>query len=86
MPIRHDACDRFAGQFLKLRQTGAQNFHIAPKLVDDERTDTRLLVWLEQLNRTIERREHTAAVDITHQQHRRVHQLCQSHIDDIVFL
>ena len=86
MPVRHHADDRLAGQILKLRQTRPQNLHVAAEFVDDETANPRLLVLLEQLDRAVQRREHAAAVDVADQQHRRIHQLRQTHIYNIILL
>ena len=47
---------------------------------------TRPLLRLQQRHRAVELREHAAPVDVPDQQHRRIHQLCQAHVDDVVLL
>ena len=86
MTVRHHADDRLAGQILELRQTRPQNLHVTAEFVNDETVNARLLVLIEQLDRAVQRREHTAAVYIADQQNWRIHQLRQTHIDNIILL
>ena len=86
MQIRHNAQHRQPRLFLQHRQTGAQDIHIAAKLVDYQPRDARALLRLKQRNRAVKLGEHAAPVDVPGQQHRRVHQLGQPHVYDVVRL
>ena len=44
----------------------------------------RPLLLLQQLHRAVQLGEHAAPVDVARQQHRRVHQLGQAHVDDVI--
>lgn len=46
----------------------------------------RPLVGLQQFQGAIELGEHTAPVDVSHQENGGVHQLCQTHVDDVILL
>ena len=70
--------------FFQHGKAGPQDLHIAPELVDDEPPDAGTLVGFQQLHSAVQLREYAAPVDIARQQHRRIHQLCKAHVDDIV--
>ena len=74
---------RFFFQHGKAR---AQNFHVAAEFIDDEALNAGPLLRLQQLHRAVQLGEDAAPVDIARQQDRRIHQLCQAHVDDIVDL
>jgi len=57
---------------------------MAPELIDDQPLDACPLGGFQQLYRAVQLRKHAASVDISRQQHRCIHQLCQPHIDDII--
>ena len=86
MCIRHDAEDRDAAEPLQHLEPRGEDAAVAPKLVDDGTLDTGSLFWLEKGNRAIKLGKDTAAVDIADEQHRRVNQLRQTHIDEIALL
>ena len=65
-------------------KAGAQNPNIAAELVDDKPFDARPFVRLQQFHRAKQLGKHAAAVNITHQQHRGIHQLGQPHVHDVV--
>ena len=67
-------------------KAGPQDLHIAPELVDDEAPDAGTLVGFQQLHSAVQLGEYAAPVDIARQQHRRIHQLCKAHVDDIIRL
>ena len=48
--------------------------------------NARALLLFQQRHRAVKLGEHAAPVDVAHQQHRRIHQLCQAHVDDVVRL
>ena len=82
--VGYDAHDRLAGEGFELGKSRPQDFHIAAEFVDDKAPDTRLFVLFEQLYRAVERGEHAAPVDVAHEQHRRVHELREAHVHDVV--
>ena len=65
-------------------KAGAQNFHVSTKFIDDKSLYPRTLVRFQQCDRAVQLRENAAAVDVAHQQHRRIDELRQAHIDDVV--
>ena len=81
--IRHDAQHGHARLFLQHRKARAKQLDVAAEFVDDRADDTRALLRLQQSHRAVKLREHAAPVDVPHKQYRRVHQLCQAHIDDV---
>ena len=72
--------------FLQHRQPGAQNFYVAAEFIDDKPAYTRALVRLQQRHRAVQLRKDAAAVNVARQQNRRVHELCQPHVDNVVRL
>ena len=82
--VGHDAQHRQMGLFLQHGKAGLQDGSIAPELVDDQPLDACPLGGFQQLYRAVQLCKHAAPVDITRQQHRCIHQLCQPHIDDII--
>ena len=82
--VGHNAQHRQMGLFLQHGKAGFQDGGIAPELIDDQPLDACPLGGLQQLYRAVQLRKHAAPVDISRQQHRCIHQLCQPHIDDIV--
>ena len=77
---------RDAGLLLQHGETGPQDLHIAPELVDDRADDPLPLLRLQKRYRPEQLGKHPAAVDVSHQEHRGVHQLRQTHVHDIVRL
>ena len=84
--VGHNAQHRQMGLFLQHGKAGFQDGGIAPELVDDQPLDACPLGGFQQLYRAVQLRKHAASVDISRQQHRCIHQLCQPHVDDIVRL
>ena len=84
--VRHYAQHRQLCFFLQHRQTGAQNFYVAAEFIDDKPAYTRALVRLQQRHRAVQLRKDAAAVNVARQQNRRVHELCQPHVDNVVRL
>ena len=82
--IRHNAQHRQPGFILQHGKAGAQNFNITTEFIDDKPFDAALLPFLKQRNRTVQLGKHPAAVDVPRQQHRRIDQLCQAHIDNVI--
>ena len=70
--------------FFQHRQARAQNFHVSTEFVDDKALYACPLLRLQQFHRAVQLGKHAAAVDVAGQQHRRVHQLGQAHIDDVI--
>lgn len=83
--IGNHAHHRQAGKFRQLGKAGAQNVHIAPEFVDDQALDPLALLFVQQRHCTIQLSKYAAPVDIACQQHRRIHQLGQTHVHDVVF-
>ena len=84
--IRHNAQNGQARLFLQHRQAGPQNLHVAAELVDNQTRNARALLLFKQRHRAVKLGEHATPVDVARQQHRRIHQLCQPHVDDVVRL
>ena len=84
--VRHHTHDGQAGLFFQHRKAGAQNFYITTEFVDNQAADPRALTRFQQLHRAVQLGKHTAAVDISGQQHRRVDQPGKAHVDDVVGL
>ena len=80
---RHDAQHRHAGARGQHVEPGREQLAVAAELVDDEGRDARALVRLEQLERADQRGEHAAAVDVADEQHRRVGEPRDVHVDDV---
>ena len=68
---------------VSMSSPGASRLAVAAELVDDEAGDARALVGLEQLERADERGEDAAAIDVADEQHRRVGEPRDVHVDDV---
>ena len=84
--IRHNAQHRQPGFVLQHGKAGAQDLNITTEFIDDKPLDAASLPLLKQRNRSVQLGKHPAAVDIPRQQHRRIDQLCQAHIDNVIRL
>ena len=82
---RHNAEHRDPGQAFQLPEAGAQKRLVAAELVDDKAPDPGTLALIQQHHRAVQLGKDPAAVDIPREQHRRIHQLCQAHVHDVVF-
>ena len=82
--IRHDTQHGDARFFLQHSETGTQDGLIAPKFIDNQAADTGPLLLFQQSNRAVQLGKYAAPVNISRQQHRRVHQLRHAHVDNIV--
>ena len=82
--IRHHAEHRLAGPRLEYVKPRIEDRLVAAKLVDDESPDACPLLRLQQLDRPEQLRKYTAAIDVTHQQHRRIRDRRHAHIDEVV--
>ena len=65
---RHDAEHWEASARLKVLDRGGQQRRVAAEAVDHEAADVRAFLGREQFHRADEVREHSATVDVTHQQ------------------
>ena len=65
---------------------GVEQGRIAAELVDHVPADERPLLRLQQLHRPDKLGEDSAAVDVAHQQHRRLGMARDPHVDDVVLL
>ena len=72
--------------FFQHGKARAQNFHIAPELVDDKAFDAGPFLRLQQFHGAVKLGEYAAPVDVACQKHRRIHELCKAHVHDIVGL
>ena len=72
MQIRQHADYRLAGILLQPVQPGLQQCNIAPKTINDKALHPCLLGFAQQSQRAHQMREHTAAVDIRNQYHRKL--------------
>ena len=86
MDIRHDARHRHAAQLLERFEPRLQDLLISTEFVDDGAADARSLVRLEQRHGAVELREHAAAVNVADEEHRRVHELREAHVHDVLLL
>ncbi|GIW07947.1 MAG: hypothetical protein KatS3mg060_2752 [Dehalococcoidia bacterium] len=84
--IGDDAENRHAGAALEKVEARLKEGTIAAKLVDNEPGDSSSLSRLKQLERADQRCEHAAPVDVADQQHRRISERGNAHVDDLVGL
>ncbi len=82
--IRHYADYRLSADLLYHLQTRFQKRHISPELVNDHPLNPTAFFLLQQHDGSRQLGEDTSPVDIAHQQDRRIHQLRQPHVDDII--
>ncbi len=66
----HHPYHRHMGQLLQLGQTGAEDLHVAPELVDDRPLHHGPLIRLQQGHGPVKGSKDTAPVDVPRQQHR----------------
>ena len=86
MKIRDHPRHRDPGPLLQHTQPRLQNGDISAELIDDQSPDTLPLLFFQQHDRPDELGKYAAPVDIPGQQDRRVHELCEPHIDNIILL
>ena len=86
MGIGHDPHHRHAAQLFQDLQPRGQNTAVTPEFIDDRALDPGFFILLQQGDGTVKLGEHAAPVDVAHQQHRRVHQLGQAHVDNVLLL
>ena len=86
LQIGHHAQHGQMGLFLQHGKAGAEDLHVPTEFIDDKALDAGTLVGFQQLHGAVELGEDAAAVDVARQQHRRVHQLRQPHVHDVVGL
>ena len=84
--IGNDSRHRDAAQTLKDLYARLQNFTIPPKFIDDRGLHPAAFLRFQKRHCPVKLREYAAPVDVAHQHHRRVHQLCQAHVDNILLL
>ena len=60
--------------------------NVAQEFIDNRSGNPFSLILLQQRHRAIELCKYTARVNISHQQHRRIHKLCKAHVYDIISL
>jgi hypothetical protein len=82
--IRHHTQYRLAGTCLQPVEPRLQQAGIAAKPVDDETADPCAFGFGQAFERTEQMREHPAAIDIGHQQHRAVDRFRKTHVGDVV--
>ena len=85
MQVRNHADKRNRQLVLHHVQTRLENVDIAAEFIDNETLDALLFLRLQQRNRAVQRGEHAAAVDVSDEQHRRVHHFRHAHIHDVIF-
>ena len=83
MGIGNHACHRHAADFFQNVNARLQNGTVSPELVDDGAFDALLLLGLQQGDGAVQLGKHAAPVDVTHQQHRGIHQFRQPHVHNV---
>ena len=84
--VRHNARHGNAAELLEHFKPRLQNCAVAAEFVDNDALDALFVLFALQRHRTVELGEHAAAVDVSHQQHRRVHHAGKPHVDNVIFL
>ena len=84
--VRHHPGHRDLAQLLQHGDPRIQDRLVPPELVDHQPLHPGPLRLGKEHQRPQKLGEHSAPVDISRQEHRRVHQLCQSHVHNVVFL
>ncbi len=77
---RHDAEGGPAGRLFQQCEPGFEQAGVAPKLVDHEPGDERLVGPIEQRQRAVQCREHAAAIDVSGHDHRHLAMAGQTHV------
>ena len=86
MEVWHNARHGYAAELLKRFEPRFQNGAVTAEFVDNNALDAPSVLFTLQRDRAVELGEHAAAVDVAHQQHRRIHHAGKAHVDDVVFL
>ena len=86
MEVWHNARHGYAAELLKRFEPRFQNGAVTAEFVDNNALDAPSVLFTLQRDRAVELGEHAAAVDVAHQQHRRIHHAGKTHVDDVVFL
>ena len=84
--IRNHSEARYSRQFFKHFETGLQNFHISPELVDHRPGNSRTFIFLQKCDRSVQLCKNAARIDISHEEDRGVHKLSKPHIYYIIRL
>ena len=84
--IGHHPQHRHPGQLFQHGEPRLKQRNIPPEFIDDGARNTSAFLRLQQRHRTIELGKYPAGVNVPHQQHRRIYQLCKAHVDDIICL
>ncbi len=74
---------RFAGFALQPLHAGLQQTNVAAKAIDHETAHALPLGRRQAFERTEEMREHAAAVDVGHQDHRAIDRFGKTHVGDV---
>ena len=86
MGVGHHAQDGDLCPFLQHGQAGGQQAHISPELVDEAAGHPVPLLGLQEGQGAVELGKDAPPVNVPHQQDGGVHQLGQTHVDDVVGL
>src|SRR5206468_8578743 len=81
--VRDDSEHRHSGARAELGKPGRQYGRVAPESVDDEAPDPCAVIRIEQTQGAEQGGEHAAAIDVAHEQHRRVRHARDRHVDDV---
>ena len=84
MQPRHDAERRPAGARFDRVDAGAEQLHVAAKLVDDEAANALAILRIEHRMCADQRRNHVTAIDIADEHDRHVGRVRESHVGDVV--
>ena len=82
--VRHHPDDRNAAALFQLPDSRRKNGHIAPEFIDDKSFYPPALRLLQKKLCPEQLREHSAPVNISGDQHRRIQKFRQPHVHDIV--
>ena len=84
--MRYNAQDRFTGLFLQKFHGRLQQSHIPAEFIDDEPLDQGLFFFIQELQRTNERSQGPAAINIRNEQYRGLQVLRHPHVHDVIGL
>ena len=80
----HHACHRNARKLLQLGKAGLQKAHIAAEFIDDQPFYPLPFAGCQQCRGAVQLGKHAAAVNISGQQHRGIHQFGKAHVHNII--
>ena len=80
---RDDAEHRHARARAQLGEPRGEHGLVATESIDDEAADPGAVGRVEQRKRSQERGEHAAAIDVAHEQHRRLGHAGHAHVDNV---